>query len=87
MRQRKRVINQFAIDKINQKIDRKLIEVETESQLIEVMKIKMHAIQFGLLVNLIRMKLSEWEGSNCKKLESIAAEGKSQLRLNHSAQP
>jgi hypothetical protein len=34
----------------------RLIEHETESQLIQVMNMKRHPIQFGLIVNLIQMK-------------------------------
>jgi hypothetical protein len=35
----------------------RLIQLEMELQLIEVMNIKMHLIQFALIVNLIQMKL------------------------------
>jgi hypothetical protein len=34
----------------------RLIELETESQLIKVMNLKMHTIQFALIANLIGMK-------------------------------
>jgi hypothetical protein len=41
----------------------RLIELEKESQLTEVMIRKMHPIQFGGIVNLIKNKLSETCGS------------------------
>jgi hypothetical protein len=34
----------------------RLIELEMESQLSEVMNMKMHLIQFGVIVNVIQMK-------------------------------
>jgi hypothetical protein len=43
---------------------RRLVELETESQLIEAMILKMHSIQFALIVNLIQSKLSEIFGSH-----------------------